>query len=132
MKRIKDVSHMAGITKRTLQYYDDEGLLYVKRSETNERLYSKEDLMQLWKILVCKDLGMTLSQIKRVMYENEDSINEILKSHIEQMKKEKELLEKRICLAEKINKYGMPPENFTERKENPEEYMRKICLSYRE
>ena len=46
---------MAGVTKRTLQYYDDEGLLHVKRAEDNSRIYDEEDLERLWEIMLyCK------------------------------------------------------------------------------
>ena len=31
-KKIEEVSKLSGVSKRTLQYYDDEGILPVKRS----------------------------------------------------------------------------------------------------
>lgn len=40
MKKINEVSALAGVSKRTLQYYDDEGLLPVNRTENNERLFT--------------------------------------------------------------------------------------------
>ena len=33
LKRIEEVSKLSGISKRALQYYDDEGLLRAKRSK---------------------------------------------------------------------------------------------------
>lgn len=33
MKKIKDVSRISGLSKRTLQYYDDIGLLPAKRTK---------------------------------------------------------------------------------------------------
>ena len=33
LKKIEEVSKLSGISKRALQYYDDEGLLRVKRSK---------------------------------------------------------------------------------------------------
>lgn len=128
MKRIKDVSNIAGITKRTLQYYDDEGLLNVKRSKSNDRLYTEEDLNRLWEILIYKDLGMKLSQIKDMITLEGIAKDETLINHIEHMRKMKANLEKQICMAEKIYKYGIPKENFEERKENSMEYMRKISI----
>ena len=32
MKKVKEVSDIVGVSKRTLQYYDDEEMLSVKRS----------------------------------------------------------------------------------------------------
>ena len=35
MKKVNEVSQLAGVSKRTLQFYDDEGLLSAERSEGN-------------------------------------------------------------------------------------------------
>ena len=48
MKKTNDVSRLAGVSRRTLQYYDDEGLLPVERSSQNYRLYSEADLEQIY------------------------------------------------------------------------------------
>lgn len=42
--KISEASKIAGVSKRTLQYYDDEGLLSVKRMENNHRDYDLESL----------------------------------------------------------------------------------------
>ena len=52
MRKTKEVSHLVGVSKRTLQYYDDKGLLDVKRDENNYRLFDEEDMNQIWFILV--------------------------------------------------------------------------------
>ena len=41
MKRIEEVCRLSGVSRRTLQYYDNEGILPVKRSEENYRLYDE-------------------------------------------------------------------------------------------
>lgn len=48
-KKIDEVSKLSGVSKRTLQYYDDEGILPVKRSKNNYRLYDDETMERLWK-----------------------------------------------------------------------------------
>ncbi|MFR2878996.1 MAG: MerR family transcriptional regulator, partial [Anaerovoracaceae bacterium] len=50
MKKIREVSMMSGITRRTLQYYDDEGILPVERTKENYRLYDEKALRKLWEI----------------------------------------------------------------------------------
>ena len=47
--KISEASKIAGVSKRTLQYYDDEGLLSVKRMENNHRDYDLESLQ----IMIC-------------------------------------------------------------------------------
>ena len=48
LKKIEEVSKLSGISKRALQYYDDEGLLRAKRSKENYRLYDENDMKKLW------------------------------------------------------------------------------------
>lgn len=55
-KKIEKVSKLSGVSKRTLQYYDDEGILSVKRSKNNYRLYDDETMERLWKILWYKEM----------------------------------------------------------------------------
>ena len=62
---IGEVAKKMGVTVRTLQYYDKEGLLSPsKQSEGGRRLYSSKDLIMLHQILSLKSLGFTLDDIK--------------------------------------------------------------------
>ena len=64
MSKISEVSKRTGLSKRTLQYYDDEGLLHVPRSPDNYRMYDGETMQEIWEILVYKEMGFKLSEIK--------------------------------------------------------------------
>ena len=66
LKRIEEVSKLSGISKRALQYYDDEGLLRAKRSKENYRLYDENDMKKLWEILWYKEMGFQLREIKEI------------------------------------------------------------------
>lgn len=46
MGKISEVSKRTGLSKRTLQYYDDEGLLHVPRSPDNYRMYDGETMQE--------------------------------------------------------------------------------------
>ena len=62
---IGEVAKKMGVTVRTLQYYDKEGLLSPStQSEGGRRLYSSKDLIMLHQILSLKSLGFTLDDIK--------------------------------------------------------------------
>lgn len=67
MKGTNEVSKLVGVSRRTLQYYDDEGVIEVKRSENNYRLYDQETLEQLWKIMIYKEMGLDLKKIKKLL-----------------------------------------------------------------
>ena len=54
-----------GVTVRTLQYYDREGLLHPSaESDGGRRLYTDKDLVMLHQIISLKSLGFSLKDIK--------------------------------------------------------------------
>ena len=63
---VGEVAKKMGITVRTMQYYDKEGLLSPSaESEGGRRLYTDKDLVTLHQILSLKSLGFSLNDIKQ-------------------------------------------------------------------
>ncbi|MDE5588958.1 MAG: MerR family transcriptional regulator [Acetatifactor sp.] len=86
MKTVSQIAKLTGISIRTLQYYDEIGLL--KPSELTSsgyRLYDDEALQTLQQILFFKELGFRLKEIKEIL-EKPDF------DRITAFKKQKELL----------------------------------------
>ena len=69
MFRIGDFSRIARVSCRLLRYYDELGLLKpaIVDSASGYRFYSASQLPQLSRILVLKELGLSLEQIGRVV-----------------------------------------------------------------
>lgn len=68
MRTISQVAELTGISTRTLQYYDEIGLL--KPSELTQsgyRLYNDEALQKLQQILFFKELGFKLKDIQELL-----------------------------------------------------------------
>ncbi len=62
---IGEVAKKMGVTVRTLQYYDREGLLSPSaESEGGRRLYTDKEVIKLHQILSLKSLGFSLEEIK--------------------------------------------------------------------
>lgn len=62
---VGEVAKKIGVTVRTLQYYDKEGLLFPSaESEGGRRLYTDKDLVILHQIISLKSLGFSLGDIK--------------------------------------------------------------------
>ena len=62
---VGEVAKKIGVTVRTLQYYDKEGLLSPSaESEGGRRLYTDKDLVILHQIISLKSLGFSLDDIK--------------------------------------------------------------------
>lgn len=65
---VREFANMAGVTVRTLQYYDRIGLMTPSdKTEANHRLYERKDLLKLQQILTLKQLGFTLKEIKSML-----------------------------------------------------------------
>ena len=66
--RIGDIARISGITARTIRYYEELGLLREPvRKDSSQRLYSREDLIHIKRILQLKSYGLTLSEIKEII-----------------------------------------------------------------
>lgn len=67
--RIDEVARRTGLTKRTLRYYEELGLLApAQRSEGNYRLYSEDDIHMLEQIIAMRDLlGLELKEIREMV-----------------------------------------------------------------
>lgn len=68
MKSISQVAKLTGVSVRTLQYYDEIGLLKPsKLTSSGYRLYNDEALQTLQQILFFKELGFHLKEISEIL-----------------------------------------------------------------
>src|SRR5690606_14192146 len=64
--RVSEVARTTGISVRTLHYYDEIRLLVPKeRTSAGYRLYNDDDLLRLQQLLIGRELGLTLEEIRR-------------------------------------------------------------------
>lgn len=99
---------MSGITRRTLQYYDDEGILPVSRTKENYRLYDENALRKLWEILIYREIGLSIEQIRRILETDRKAQAEILEKQIQSMSESSIMLAEKIRLAENVIEQGIP------------------------
>lgn len=65
---IREVSKMAGVSTRTLRYYDEIGLLRPSRvNSSGYRIYGKEEINRLQQILFYREFEMPLEKIAEIM-----------------------------------------------------------------
>ncbi len=69
MFTVGEFATLARVSKRLLRYYDEINLLKPAHTDhkTGYRYYSAEQMAQLNRILVLKELGLSLEQIRRMM-----------------------------------------------------------------
>lgn len=101
---VKELSTLSGLSVRTLHHYNEIGLLNpTGRLANGYRVYSEDDLRKLQKIVAFKFFGFNLSQIKKLI-DNQDNIQTCLRAQksfliqkIACLEKALEILKKIIC-----------------------------------
>jgi MerR family transcriptional regulator, repressor of the yfmOP operon len=78
--KIEDVAKQCGLTKRTIRYYEEIGLLFPpERSEGGFRLYSDQHVERLKKIINARDvLGFSLPELQEFLSISEEISNQRL------------------------------------------------------
>ena len=65
---VKQLSDLAGVSRRTLHYYDQIGLLKPQAVAANGyRRYGRADLLRLQQVLFYRELDLSLEQIRRIL-----------------------------------------------------------------
>jgi Cd(II)/Pb(II)-responsive transcriptional regulator len=87
--RIGELANRAGTNKETVRHYENLGLLpQPERTPGNYRAYAESDLERLRFIRNCREIGMTLEEVRRLLYFRNRpdlacyEINELLDKHI--------------------------------------------------
>ena len=93
-----EIAKKAGISQKAVRLYDQKGLLKpTEYSEGNYRLYDKEALLILEKIIALKQIGFSLEEIRdRLNSDEEQNIESILQEQVRMMEEKKYQLEKSI------------------------------------
>ena len=100
---VKQVSELSGVSIRTLQYYDNIGLLTPsERTEAGYRLYEEEQLATLQEILLFRELEFPLKEIKAILESPAHDREKALRQQVKLLTLKKERLEGLIRLADDL------------------------------
>ncbi|ODU55733.1 MAG: MerR family transcriptional regulator [Clostridium sp. SCN 57-10] len=91
---VNDITKITGITRRTLHYYGEIGLLKATSlSPHGYRLYDMSDLEKLQIILFLKEINLPLKDISAILQLSKQEQNKILEHHYEILSRKKQKLE---------------------------------------
>lgn len=108
MLKIGELAEMTGITKRTIDYYTNLGLLKAKRSSSNYRYYSQEAIEQLHFIERKKKEGLSLEQIKHLIEPKMEEIDiQDIRVQMQQLEKEVALLVTKLAKEDQLAKQNI-------------------------
>ena len=79
---IKQIADLAGVTTRTLRYYDQIGLLSPPQTgENGYRYYDRGSLLQLQQILFYRELDVPLKEIQQILSRPDFDLRQALEEH---------------------------------------------------
>ena len=102
---VGEVAKKMGVTVRTLQYYDKEGLLSPSaESKGGRRLYTDKDLITLHQIISLKSLGFSLDDIKErlISLETPADVANALTEQADDIRKKIEQLQASLSAIEQL------------------------------
>ena len=103
MKNVNEVSKLSGVSRRTLQYYDEIGLLPPSAvKESGYRQYDDESLRRLWSILFYKELGVSLDDIRLLLENPKEMEKELMRQHKQILLEKQSQLQKMMLSVDRI------------------------------
>ena len=113
MDTVRIVSRKTGVSVRALRHYDQIGLLKPARvTEAGYRLYDEGSLKRLRDILVFRELGFPLKEIREMLDSPFFDPAEALERQIALLEAQKARIEALIVSARKMQKEGISPMDF--------------------
>ena len=99
---INKLAKLAGVSTRTLRYYDEIGLLSPNRLSSNGyRIYGQEEIDKLQHILFYRELGLPLEEIKSIVSSEDFDVTDALYAHLSALLAKRGQLDALIANVEK-------------------------------
>lgn len=111
-----EIAKLCGVTVRTVQYYDDRGILTPSElSEGGRRLYAEKDLNRLRIICFLRDAGLSINSISALFSEEDPAsiISVLLDEQEEALREELAQARTKLDLVEGIKRELKATEDFS-------------------
>lgn len=87
---IKELSRLAGVSTRTLRYYDEIGLLKPSRvTEAGYRYYGSNEVALLQQILFYRERGFDLKTVQKILYDKDFDMLSAMEEHLRALEEQK-------------------------------------------
>ena len=83
--KINKLEDLLGVTRATIRYYEDQGLVTPPRTENGYRDYSDEEVRLFQKIIVLRKLGVSVPEI-RDLIGGKTTLHDVLAGNVERLR----------------------------------------------
>ena len=109
---IQEVEHIVNLSKKSIRFYEDNGLLTPKRNANNQyRMYSEDDVKKLKIIKFLRELGVPIRELK-LLDNHKLSLENCMQERIKRIKIEQSKYDKVLSMCNEIIKSGETYENI--------------------
>ena len=99
---IRELSQLAGVSTRTLRYYDQIGLLRPARvTAAGYRYYGEREVSQLQQILFYRERGFELKTIQKILHDRDFDMLKAMEAHLQALEDQKAETEALIAAVKK-------------------------------
>ncbi|MBR3377160.1 MAG: MerR family transcriptional regulator [Mogibacterium sp.] len=131
LNTIREVTEITGITVNALRYYDQKGVLHptVRNPEgRKEWLYDDEAVRRAKRILLLRRIGIPVESMTRVIDKMDGMEEAILRTRLEELREERELIDEQISLASMLLLIDELPSGAEVKDDLLDKMFEKICL----
>ena len=93
---VGELAELAGVSARTLRYYEEEGLLCPSRSANGYRVYTARDAKRLASILSMRACGLSVATIHRLLARAGGDLRHVLHAHLLTLSAQRDSLDEAI------------------------------------
>lgn len=103
---VKDAAKRAGVSVRTLRYYEEIGLIRPNREENGYREYCEADIDRIHMIRTYRELQFSLEEVKKLLDMPRAERTAILEMQIAKLEEKRQIIDNRIALARALQMLG--------------------------
>lgn len=106
--KINEVEALAGIPKKNIRFYEEQGLLSPRRNaENGYRDYGEQEVQILKRIRLLRKLGIPIEEIRR-MLDGTHTVADGMRMHLISLEREQRNLEQSIALCAELQSVEQP------------------------
>ena len=83
--KINELEGLLGVSRATIRYYEDQGLVTPPRTENGYRYYGDEEARLFQKIIVLRKLGVSVPEIKNLI-EDKAELHDVLVQNVDRLR----------------------------------------------